>query len=41
MISTRMATLYELQTVYSIEDAYDLLEIAMVDANNSRPKKVD
>jgi hypothetical protein len=31
-----MATLHELATVYSIEDCYDLIEIAMVDAHNRR-----
>lgn len=30
----RLATLHELQTVYGLEDCYDLLEIANVDAFN-------
>jgi hypothetical protein len=30
------ATLHELQTVYSLEDAYDLLEIAMIDDHNKK-----
>lgn len=34
LIDTRMATLHELSTVYSVEDAYDLLEIAQVGAHN-------
>ena len=29
-----MATLHELQTIYGLEAAYDLLEIAQVDAYN-------
>jgi len=29
-----MASLQELDTVYSVEDAYDLLEVAKVDAHN-------
>jgi hypothetical protein len=31
-----MATLMELQTFYSVEDAYNMLEIAIVDAHNTR-----
>ena len=31
-----MATLRELETVYSIEDVYDMLEIVAVDAHNRR-----
>ena len=30
------ATLYELQTVYGAEDAYDLLEIILVDNHNEQ-----
>jgi len=26
--------LHELQTVYSVEDLYDLLEVAVIDAHN-------
>jgi len=29
-----MATLHELETIYGIKDAYNLLEIACVDAYN-------
>ena len=29
-----MATMIELQTVYGLEDAYDMLEIMMVNAAN-------
>jgi hypothetical protein len=36
LISTNRATLAELQTVYGIEDAYDLLEILAVDNANQR-----
>lgn len=34
LISARMATLHELDTVYGIEDAYDMLEIVLVDNYN-------
>lgn len=34
MISSGRATLHELSSVYSVEEAYDLLEIVMVDAYN-------
>jgi hypothetical protein len=33
-VSSRLATLTELQTVYGVQDAYDLLEILSVDAHN-------
>jgi hypothetical protein len=33
-LSAKMATLNELQTVYGLEDVYDMLEIASVDAHN-------
>ena len=36
LISLKMATLMELQTFYSVEDAYNMLEIAIVDAHNTR-----
>jgi hypothetical protein len=39
VVSTRLATLAELSTVLSLEDAYLLLEIAAVDAYNSRPQQ--
>ena len=31
-----MATMHELATVYSIENCYDMIEIATVDAHNRR-----
>lgn len=31
-----MATLHELQTVYGVEDVYDMLEVAAVDTHNRR-----
>jgi hypothetical protein len=31
-----MATLLELQTVYGLEDVYDMLEVLEVDAHNRR-----
>lgn len=36
VVGTGLATLHELQTVYSLRDAYDLVEIARVDAYNER-----
>jgi hypothetical protein len=36
-VSTGLATLHELDTVYSVEDVYLLLEIAAVDRYNARP----
>ena len=36
VVSSKLATLHELQTVYGAEDAYDLLEIATVDSHNQR-----
>ena len=35
MISQRLATLHELQTVYGVEDLHDLLEVIIVDGVNS------
>lgn len=32
----KMATLNELQTVYGVEDAYDMLEIVAVNSHNER-----
>jgi hypothetical protein len=34
VVSSRMATLHELSTVYGLEDAYNMLEIISVDAYN-------
>ena len=36
ILSLRMATLQELRTVYSLEDVYDMIEVANVDAHNRR-----
>lgn len=36
LVSAKIATLTELQTVYGLEDAYDLLEVLTVDAHNRR-----
>lgn len=36
LISAKLATLHELQTVYSLEDALDLIEILSVDNYNQR-----
>jgi hypothetical protein len=30
-----LATLHELQTVYGLQDAYDLLEVAQIDGYNA------
>ena len=38
MASRGLATLYEMQTVYGVEDVYDMLEIIVVDSYNQRPK---
>ncbi len=35
VVSSKFATLYELQTIYGVEDLYDLLEIITVDAHNT------
>ena len=34
LVSRKLATLTELQTVYGVQDAYDLLEIVMIDDYN-------
>lgn len=34
VVSSRLATLYELDTIYGIKDCFDLLEIAQVDSHN-------
>jgi len=31
-----LATLHECQTIYGLEDIYDLLEVALVDGHNRR-----
>jgi hypothetical protein len=36
LISSRLATLEQLQTVYGVQDAYDLLEVIAVDSHNER-----
>lgn len=36
IISRRFASLYELQTIYSYEDALNLYEIAAINATNER-----
>lgn len=35
LISARVATLHELQTVYGLRDAYDMLEVVAVDRYNT------
>ena len=37
VVSARLATLGELQSVYGAEDLYDLVEVVAVDAFNRRP----
>jgi hypothetical protein len=39
VVSSRLATLHELQTVYGVSDLYDFLEILAVDAENERRLK--
>lgn len=34
VLTARLATMHELQTVYSLEDALNLLEVALVQADN-------
>ncbi|WP_244096420.1 transcription elongation factor GreA [Burkholderia dolosa] len=36
VVSRRLATLHELQTVYGQDDLHDLLEIIVVDSYNER-----
>ena len=36
VITSKHATLHELNTVYGMEDLYDLLEIISIDAHNQR-----
>lgn len=36
IVSSGKATLHELQTVYGVQDAYDLLEVINVDLYNER-----
>jgi hypothetical protein len=34
LISSKLATLEQLQTVYGVRDAYDMLEVLAVDSHN-------
>ncbi len=34
LVASRLATLHELQSIYGIKDAHDLLEILLVDNHN-------
>lgn len=36
IVTSRLATLHELDTVYGIERAYDLLEIISINGHNQR-----
>jgi hypothetical protein len=36
VVSSKMATLAELGSVYGVKDLYDLLEVVMVDAFNNK-----
>jgi len=36
LVSRKLATLYELQTIYGIIDAHDLFEVIRVDNYNER-----
>ena len=35
LLSKRMATLHELDTVYGVHDVYDMLEVVTIDAHNA------
>lgn len=35
-VGRRLTTLHEAQTIYGLEDIYDLIEIAIVDAHNEQ-----
>ena len=35
IVTSKLATLYELQTVYGVKDAYDFMEIILVNNANS------
>jgi len=35
-LSHKQATLAELQTIYGVEDVYDMIEVIMVDNHNTR-----
>ncbi|MGX2974497.1 hypothetical protein ACWIUH_05875 [Ursidibacter arcticus] len=39
VVSSKLATLHELQTIYGLEDALDLIEVSSVDAYNHRDNK--
>ena len=41
IMARRQANLHELQTVYSLEDALDMLEVIRVDAHNRRQMAED
>lgn len=41
MISAGMATLHELDTVYGVEDMWDLMEIISVDRHNAKVSNKD
>jgi len=41
-INSGFATLYELQTIYGLEDLFDLLEIAIINtANQQKRRKIE
>ena len=39
VLSSRMATMVELETVLGLEDLYNMLEVIAVDAFNNRPQE--
>jgi hypothetical protein len=41
LVTSKICTLHELQTIYSAEDAYNLLEILNVNAANAIRSKPD
>lgn len=40
-MSSRLATLHELDTIYGVEDMYDLIEVIAVDALNREASRAD
>ena len=36
LVSAKVATLHELDTVYGMEDVYDMLEVLIIDSENAR-----
>ena len=39
VVNSRLATLYELQTVYGLEDLFDLLEVIIINIANQQKRQ--